>query len=78
MIMMMMTTTSMTTTTTTVLLQVAMTARKDSIVGFLLVSDPDNVGLVDRMQQHSCRLDNDQDVLYIDESRNTLRVRACT
>ena len=39
------------------------------------MGDTDNVGVVDRMQQHSCQLTGDQDVFYIDESKNTLRVR---
>ena len=63
-------------TRTTAVPQVSMTARKDSIVGFLRVSDPDNVGLYDRLQQHACVVDSDEDILYIDETRNTLRVRA--
>ncbi|XP_076442794.1 protocadherin-16-like [Babylonia areolata] len=55
--------------------EISMTAPKNSIVGFLMVTDPDNEGLVDMKQQHVCHLTEGQSVFYIDGAKSTLRVK---
>ncbi|KAL8601316.1 hypothetical protein ACOMHN_054610 [Nucella lapillus] len=55
--------------------EVAQSTVQNSTVGFLLVTDPDNQGLVDVQQRHLCRLEAGQDLFYIDTAKNTLKVK---
>ncbi|KAK7488419.1 hypothetical protein BaRGS_00020393, partial [Batillaria attramentaria] len=55
--------------------EVSMAASADSVVGFLLVKDPDNDGTNDVKQSHTCVLAEEQDVFYIDPDRNALKVK---